>query len=212
MADVNREGQAPSSSPTFNFAEIMQGAQRGIDQRVQERLKSGEFVRPESFPSTQDRAMDALARQLPSNYLHTGGPTGLIDRGSTGKDFFIGGDNDRGMTMKSPGMSAYTERAEAAGHGIDVEERNIASRLWSDKSPAECNQIEAEYRQRDTFNGNGKIPTPHLDAFLGELSQKIQPLEQQREAQLRQVWQQLPDQTKVAIFRHQEEQKTFQFK
>ncbi|HEY9793664.1 MAG TPA: hypothetical protein V6D22_24925 [Candidatus Obscuribacterales bacterium] len=213
MADVEKEGKSGASGgANFDFTQLMQGAQRDIDHRVQDRLQKGEFVPPENFPSTQDRAMSALAHQLPSNYLHSGGPTGLYDRGSSGKDFYIGGDKDPGMTMRSPGMGTYIDRANASGQGIDKQEENIANRLWSDKTPAERDQIEAEYKNRDIYFNNGKAPTPHLDAFIGEVTKQIQPLEEQREAQLRHVFQQLPDEAKLAIYRHQEERKSFQFK
>jgi hypothetical protein len=175
---------------------------KGINEAVEQSIRDREFVRPERPASTGAVKANELAEDL-------------ADRARTGLPKLV-----HNMPMLSPdGKDQYNKDADRATADIQRREEAIAKSQFDSMSPADQQKMATEKAARDHYNSltvhrtNPQPPaTPTLDKFKADLAKKLEPLEAEREAAYKNLWQDMPIEDKIAILRKREQNKRWQAK
>jgi len=177
-----------------SFGKVIENTNKEVDKAVEDHIKHGDYVAPPNQPSAYEAVHNAVEHGMGPGY--TMSADGFISYGR--------------------GLDAYADKARAATRDIDRKEDGVALEHWNALSPAERKIIEQEKSALEQYNHLAIWRTkydppacPHLDAYTKGVERAIAPLERERAAKLHKVWQELPVESKAAIFRAEEEKKHF---
>lgn len=185
-----------------DFKKFFADINKGINKSVEQSIRDGEFVRPDRPPSSGTVKANELAEDL-------------ADRARTGLPKLV-----HNMPMLSPdGKDQYNKEADRATADIQKREEAIAKAQFDSMSPADQQKMATEKAARDHYNSllvhrtNPQPPaTPTLDKFKADLAKKLEPLEAEREAAYKNLWQDMPIEDKIAILKRREQNKRWEAK
>lgn len=193
-----------AQSGGMSFSDIMGDMQRDINRKVEDAIKTGIYVPPDTVPSPRARAAELASD--------------LVTRTGENGDLRVGGfdSGDPGFYRSLDGKDNYNDKCAEANTEVDNRQQAIANKMWNALSPEERARIKREQSDLDTYNSqlvyrtNPRPPaTPTLDRFRESLSTALAPLEKQRDANNRRVWEELPVEEKASILRAIEQRKHF---